>query len=123
MTTISCVTVASCSFHQELAVVTGGMDETPRDGLTVQERKKGACSYADHSGEAINKGIILQGGLSGLPAGRQSITADSRIFGACKVLERGSWGKADQIDRRLARVRTGKLGYYEVHVYMHLQYS
>jgi len=80
MTTISCFAVASCSFHQELAVVTSGMDETPRDGLTVQERKKGARSCGDRSGETMNKGMILQGGLSGLPAGRQSISADSRIF-------------------------------------------
>ena len=94
---ISCFAVASCSFHQELAVVTSEMDETPRDGLTVQETKKGARSYDDHSGETINRGLILQGGLAGLPAGRRSISADSRIFGACKVLERVTGGKADQI--------------------------
>lgn len=80
MTTISCFAVASCSFHQELTLVTGGMDRTPRDGLTVQESKKGARFCGDHSGETIDRGIILQGGLSGLRAGRQFISADSRVF-------------------------------------------
>lgn len=97
VTDISRVVVASCSFRQELAVVTDGMDERPKNGLTVQETKKGARSYDDHSGETINRGLILQGGLAGLPAGRRSISADSRIFGACKVLERVTGGKADQI--------------------------
>jgi len=96
---ISCFAVvavggSSCSL-KERAVVTGGR---PRDGLTGQ--KEGARFYGDHSGETDNKEIIkllLQGGCSGLPAGRY--ISRSRINWWRKVLDACLCGKADQTDR------------------------